>query len=137
MLLHKTNATSHTSHHSETSKSSNSESGEKFSNELIKQSAKSDLSRSLQNKDLSSTRLHNDFLSRAKQTVMFNRLGVNEEKIKEIEAKMQELIEKLESGKIDKENFDEQMEMLESMMAKELKAMEDTNKKAKNWSTLY
>ncbi|KZN65663.1 hypothetical protein N473_11565 [Pseudoalteromonas luteoviolacea CPMOR-1] len=92
---------------------------QEFDIEMGLQGAESDLSQSLKQKDLSTSQLNDSFLARARQSIMFNRIGVNEDKIKEIESKMQELLARLESGEIDQEEFEKQMSALQEMLAKE------------------
>ncbi|AOT09434.1 hypothetical protein [Pseudoalteromonas luteoviolacea] len=99
------------------SKSKESES-QAFAKEM-RHSADSELSQSFKQKDLSVSRLNNSFLAKARQSMMFNRLGVNEAKVKEIESKMQELLARLESGEIDQKEFEKQMSALQEMLAKE------------------
>ncbi|KZN41243.1 hypothetical protein [Pseudoalteromonas luteoviolacea] len=130
MLLHKTSATPQSAYPLSRSGAAKAQSGEAFANELDNQSSVSQLSQSLRQKDLSTSNLNQSFLSQVQQTLMFNRLGVNEDKVKEIKAKMDELLSRLENGEISKEDFDKQMEMLESMMAKELKSADETEKQS-------
>ncbi|OCQ18886.1 hypothetical protein A7985_22075 [Pseudoalteromonas luteoviolacea] len=130
MLLHKTNATPQSTYSSSRTGADKTQSGETFANELNNQNPVSQLSQSLRQKDLSTSSQNQSFLSQVQQTLMFNRLGVNEEKVKEIRAKMDELLSRLENGEISKEDFDKQMEMLESMMAKELKSTEEAEKQS-------
>ncbi|KID58193.1 hypothetical protein JF50_05770 [Pseudoalteromonas luteoviolacea] len=90
-----------------------------FAKEMTSFSTDSELSQSLKQKDLSASRLNDSFLAQARQSMMFNRIGVNEDKIKEIESKMQELLARLESGEIDQKEFEKQMSALQEMLAKE------------------
>ncbi|MCF2856549.1 hypothetical protein L1286_03645 [Pseudoalteromonas sp. SMS1] len=130
MLLHKATTTSKSQFSQASTRAPQPQSGDAFAKELSNQSPVSQLSRSLRQKELSTSNLNQRFLSQVQQTLIFNRLGVNEEKVKEIRAKMEALLSLLEQGDIDKADFDKQMEMLESMMAKELKSTEETEKQS-------
>lgn len=130
MLLHRTSAMNHTESLSDkpaTAKKTQERDTQThmFAKEMSSQVVESELSLALKQKDLSTSRLNDSFLAKAQQTMMFNRLGVNEEKIKEIESQMRELVDRLESGAIEQKEFEKQMSMLQSMLAKEYRGGRD------------
>ncbi|ESP95554.1 MULTISPECIES: hypothetical protein [Pseudoalteromonas] len=130
MLLHRTSPMNHTESLSDkplTAKQieERDTKAQMFAKEMSSQGAESELSFALKQKDLSTSRLNDSFLAKAQQTMMFNRLGVNEEKIKEIETQMRELVDRLESGAIEQKEFEKQMSMLQSMLAKEYRGGRD------------
>ncbi|KZN53385.1 hypothetical protein [Pseudoalteromonas luteoviolacea] len=119
MLLHKSASITPTEFAQAKGPKSKEREPQEFAKEMSSHSTGSELSQSLRQKDLSVSRLNDSFLAKARQSMMFNRIGVNEDKIKEIESKMQELMARLESGEIDQKEFEKQMSALQEMLAKE------------------
>ncbi|MDK1287476.1 hypothetical protein [Pseudoalteromonas umbrosa] len=119
MLLHKSASITPTEFAQAKGSQSKEGQSQAFAKEMTGHSTGTELSQSLRQKDLSVSRLNDSFLAKARQSMMFNRIGVNEDKIKEIEAKMQELMARLESGEIDQKEFEKQMSALQEMLAKE------------------
>ncbi|MFC0120119.1 hypothetical protein [Pseudoalteromonas xiamenensis] len=88
-------------------------------------SAQSDFSQQMQMKEVSPYTSAQTFLEKAREAVMFGRLGVNKEKINEIREKMDELLDLYAQGAVTQEEFQEKMSQLQESLAEEYRIAQE------------
>ncbi|KAF7774220.1 hypothetical protein PCIT_a0627 [Pseudoalteromonas citrea] len=79
----------------------------------------SEMTKSLQNKNVSVYSKDDSFLGQMKEALLLNRMGVSKEKVDELRAKLDELDKLLANGTISQEEYQEQRELIEKEMTEE------------------
>ncbi|WP_194868666.1 hypothetical protein [Pseudoalteromonas sp. PPB1] len=100
--------------------SGNTDSG--FSQELameMPESQPSEVSLQYQRKELQTTIRNDNFLGEMQEAIIMQRLGVNLEKIKQLQEKLDELEDLFEAGYLSEKDFNEKASVIEEMIAQE------------------
>lgn len=100
--------------------SGNTDSG--FSQELaleMPEPQPSEVSLQYQRKELQTTIRNDNFLGEMQEAIIMQRLGVNLEKIKQLQEKLDELEDLFEAGYLSEKDFNEKASVIEEMIAQE------------------